>query len=284
MHTVIGAFDDRATAERAVEQLVQAGFDRSDVHVQGSGTAGAEPTGSGAGSGQGGMLGSISHFFGNLFGDDDRAGHASLYSEAVSRGGTVVVVDAEDEASARRASALMDSLGCYDVSQRSQQWRASGAAGTQASAPARDGVLDVVQEELQVGKREVDTGGVRVVQRMSQKPVREIVKLREEHARVERHAVDRPARPEDLNNFREGTLEVREMQEVPVVAKTARVVEEVSVGKEVREHEETIEDTIRRKDVDIERIEGSGTRTNVERERAVAADPTRDPRLDKPNR
>lgn len=53
--------------------------------------------------------------------------------------------------------------------------------------------------------------------------------------------------------------------EEPVVAKTARIVEEVRVGKEVREREETIEDTLRRKDVEVQRLSG-------ERERAVASD------------
>jgi stress response protein YsnF len=56
-----------------------------------------------------------------------------------------------------------------------------------------------------------------------------------------------------------------------VVAKTARVVEEVRVGKEVREREETIEDSVRRKDVDVERIAGQAGRVQ-DRERAVASD------------
>ncbi|MCC2635682.1 MAG: hypothetical protein K0S48_3568, partial [Ramlibacter sp.] len=34
MHTAICTFNDRATAEQAVQRLVQAGFDRDDVHIQ----------------------------------------------------------------------------------------------------------------------------------------------------------------------------------------------------------------------------------------------------------
>lgn len=128
-----------------------------------------------------------------------------------------------------------------------------------------------MQEELQVGKRTLDRGGVRVVQRVSEQPVREVVRLREEHAMVDRRAVDRPATAADLDTFKEGTIEVREMTEEPVVAKTARVVEEVRVGKEVREREETVEDRVRRKDVDVQRLDG-GSRGMVERERAVASD------------
>jgi uncharacterized protein (TIGR02271 family) len=131
--------------------------------------------------------------------------------------------------------------------------------------------LEVVEEQLQVGKREVDHGGVRVVQRVSEKPVHETVRLHEEHAVVDRHPVDRVASSEDLADFKDATLEVRETSEQAVVAKTARVVEEVRVGKEVREHDEVIEDTLRRKDVDVERLSPASSRS-IERERAVAAD------------
>jgi uncharacterized protein (TIGR02271 family) len=313
MQTVIGAFDDTATAQRAVEQLVQSGFDREDVHVQqsaGSSTTQATTTESS------GSKSSSKGFFASLFGMDDAADHphaqhASTYDEAVNRGSAVVVVDAQDEQQADRACELLHKLGAVDVDERSQQWRADGwqgyqpqQAGTQQFAstgqgvgdqtqrdllarngsmdklPAgQEGVLDVVQEELQVGKRVMDRGGVRVIQRVSQKPVREVVRLREEHATVDRRPVNREATAADLSNFREGTLEVRESVEEPVVAKTARVVEEVRVGKEVREREETIEDTVRRKDVEVERLGG----TVGERERAVAAaDVTKGGSKDKP--
>ena len=44
-----------------------------------------------------------------------------------------------------------------------------------------------------------------------------------------------------------------------VVSKQARVVEEVVVGKETVQHEETIRDTVRRTDVEIEEVEGDAT-------------------------
>src|SRR5712671_2779741 len=91
--------------------------------------------------------------------------------------------------------------------------------------------VPVVQEELQVGKRAINVGGLRVIKRMSETPVSEIVKLREERATIERRPVDRDATEADFENFEEGTIEVREMSEQAVVGKTARVVEEVVVGK-----------------------------------------------------
>ena len=114
--------------------------------------------------------------------------------------------------------------------------------------------IPVVEEELRVGKREVQRGGVRVFQRVQEKPVHESVDLREEHVKVERHPVDQPASEADVAAFKEGTVELRETAEEPVVAKTARVVEEVVVGKEVTQRTEDINDTVRRTDVQVEQL------------------------------
>jgi uncharacterized protein (TIGR02271 family) len=115
----------------------------------------------------------------------------------------------------------------------------------------------VVEEELKIGKREVQRGGVRVYQRVQEKPVEEAVQLRQEHVKVERHAVDEPVSQADMAAFKEGTVELREMAEEPVVSKTARVVEEVVVGKEVSQETANIKDTVRRTDVEVEQL-GAG--------------------------
>jgi uncharacterized protein (TIGR02271 family) len=310
MQTVISVFETPQQAQRTLDRLVQEGIDRDNVHVEQGQTTSMSDSSTTTARAQDadedrGVLSSIGHFFASLFGQDDDNGarQAGVYSEAVRRGSSVVVVDVIDEQEAERVTVVMHELGAIDVDERAQEWRQGGwtgdmnqpvgqttmsnaqptlgaeratardMTGETASQPGRD-KMEVVQEELQVGKRNVDRGGVRVIQRVSEKPVRELLKLREERAVVERNPVDREATAEDLSNFREGTVEVRETSEEPVVAKRARVVEEVRVGKEVKEREQAIEDTVRRKDVDIERIEGQGGRT--ERERAVASDIDRD--------
>jgi len=55
-------------------------------------------------------------------------------------------------------------------------------------------------------------------------------------------------------------MEVREKSEEAVVQKQARVVEEVRVGKEVNERTETVRDTVRRTDVQVEETD----KTNVD--------------------
>jgi uncharacterized protein (TIGR02271 family) len=115
-----------------------------------------------------------------------------------------------------------------------------------------------VEEELQIGKRRRDRGGVRIYTHTSEAPVEEKIRLREEHARVERRPADRPATDGDLAAFREGTVEVRESIEEPVIAKKARVVEEVVVTKEISERVESVRDVVQKGEVEVEQL-GSGT-------------------------
>jgi len=118
--------------------------------------------------------------------------------------------------------------------------------------------VPVVEEQLNVGKKQVDTGGgVRVNTRVEEKPVEAQVNLREENVRVERRSVDRPATEADFANAGSGTVEVTEHKEVPVINKEARVVEEVVIDKEARNRTETVRDTVRKTDVDVERVDKS---------------------------
>jgi stress response protein YsnF len=70
--------------------------------------------------------------------------------------------------------------------------------------------IKVIKEDLQVGKREVETGGVRLRSRIVERPVEESIRLREEHVNIERNTVDRPATEADFADFKEGTVEVTE--------------------------------------------------------------------------
>ena len=117
--------------------------------------------------------------------------------------------------------------------------------------------IPVVEEQLQVGKREVEQGGVRIHTTQTEKPVQASVNLREERVNVERHRVDRPATAAELNQpGRDAAIEVTATSEVPLVNKEARVVEEVVVNKDVKERTETVRDSVRKTDVKVEKIEG----------------------------
>lgn len=112
--------------------------------------------------------------------------------------------------------------------------------------------IPVIEENLQVGKREVETGGIRLRSRIVEREVEEKINLQEEHVQVERKAVNRPATAADLT---EENIEVTEHTEVPVVNKETRVVEEISLVKDVTERDEVIQDTVKKTEVDIDKTD-----------------------------
>jgi hypothetical protein len=124
MHTAICTFDDRTTAQAAVDRLLQAGYDRNDVHLQYRLSDGT-PVGEEPYAAWDGMehevavshkaLESFGNFFGRLFGHDDASGHGSTYSSAVERGHCVVVVDARDDAEAQRAQSILHGMEASDM-------------------------------------------------------------------------------------------------------------------------------------------------------------------------
>jgi len=127
---------------------------------------------------------------------------------------------------------------------------------TRAAASERDQVVPVVEEQLMVGKREMEHGRVRVRSYVVEQPISEQVTLRDEHVHVERHPVDRPLRPGE-GAFQQRTIEAEERREEPVVSKQARVKEEVVVKKDTEQRTETVSDKVRRTDVKVEDERGN---------------------------
>lgn len=130
---------------------------------------------------------------------------------------------------------------------------AKHVAGVTREANEGETVIPIIEEELRLGKRTVEKGAAQVHTSVTEVPVQESVNLREEHVTVQRRPVDR-AIENAPTAFKEGTIEVTEMAEVPIVSKEARVVEEVVVGKTVTEHQETVRDTVKRTEVDVDEV------------------------------
>ena len=240
-HTVIGIFQNTNEAQEAKAYLEANGFNSGDVDIANGSSVYNNTGDSGHEEGFGNK---ISSFFSNLFEDED---DASSHTEA-ARKGVTVTVHTQGEEQTLQAVKILDNFGAVDVNEF------SGKAKTSDKAT---GAIPVIKEELQVGKREIETGGVRLRSRIVERPVEESIRLREEHVSVERTPVNRAATEADFTSFKEGTIEEIEHAEKPVVAKEARVVEEVSLGKEVSEREETINDTVRHTEVDTEKIPGT---------------------------
>lgn len=331
--TIVGMYDDHADASRTVEDLVRAGFERSQISLVASDAAGEYSSypkvkygeagrheeesnageGAAAGAVTGGLLGGLAGVLlgfgtllipgvgpiiaagpiisglvgagigataGGLLGALVGAGipkdKAEYYAEGVRRGGTLVMVNTPDE-DVDRVIEIMERHNPVDVEERAGRWRETGWAGYDPQAEpyeaaqireereryytrhAREGetTIPVVEEELRVGKRPVDRGAVRVHTHVESKPIEEDVHLREERVRVERHPVDQPAGHVGKEAFKESTFEVREKGEEAVVDKSARVVEEVVIKKDVGERTERVADTVRRTQVDVEQTGGA---------------------------
>jgi hypothetical protein len=97
-----------------------------------------------------------------------------------------------------------------------------------------------------------------------ERPVEAQVSLREEHAEVIRKLVEDPELMDDVDwDWTDSTIEMVETREEAVVSKRARVAEEILLRKGETERVETITDTVRKQQVEIERLDDKG---NVIRE------------------
>lgn len=263
-HILIAAFDHYNEAEQVKRELMGRGVSQTDIQLAASNdvsmaedTLRTDATYDTAREDK--SLGDrISDFFRSIFSDEDATSHryADAYPEAVRHGSTVVTVTVNDDDQISMVEEIMERNGAIDINERSASWglqNASQAASAETTGATERTAIPIMEEELKVGKRERNLGRVRVVSRVTERPIEETVNLTEQHAVIERHPVDRAASPEDLSKFREGTIEIQETAEEPVVSKSARVVEEIVVGKETTQHEETVHDTVRRTDVEIEK-------------------------------
>jgi len=264
--TVVGVFEDYSAADRVVRDLTNAGIPRDSIEVKSNFMTGA------AGRSdyqEENREGGISGFFHRLFGgDESEAGH---YAEAHRRGNTIVCVTAPGD-QLERAVDIMNSAGAVDIDRHVENYRQMGyqqydpnaepynydqARSERERFRTNDGgaSIPVVEEELQVGKRAVRRGGVRVYSRMVEEPASENIELREEHVRVDRRPTDRVMSEAEMQGLRDQTIEVAEMAEEAVVKKRARVREEVVVGKETSNRTEKVSENLRRTEVNVERME-----------------------------
>ena len=280
---IVALYETRAQADAAKAKLVSSGVDAGAVQVMDR-EADRMAGGVDYESGNQGLWGSIK----SMFAPDEDA-HA--YNHAINAGHSMVVVTPHATADRSQIIHVLESTNPMDFDSKLEEWRQSGynytptaatgtattgtattattgVAGTPAMAAGTAAVganetLKVMEERLRVGKREVAGGAVRVRSYVVERPVEEQVRLHEERVSIERHPVDRPATDADLAAFKEGTIEARATSEEAVVGKEARVVEEIGVRKEATERVETIHDTVRRTDVEVEQIPGQTTTTGV---------------------
>lgn len=229
---VIALYDSADKAQQAIGDLAKAGFDKNSVELLRS-------------DGQAGDA-----IAGKLTGRGIEQREAQLYAEAIRRGGVFAVFEAPDE-KAENAVSILDRHGARNL----DNLAAELGQGRQQQGQERE-TVPVVEEQVSVGKRRVLRGGVRVTSTVTERPVEETVRLREEKVDVERQHAERKLSPEEADKaFQQKTVELTETGEEAVVNKEARVVEEVSLRKSAEEREEKVQATARRTDVNVEDVE-----------------------------
>ncbi len=252
--TVIGLFKNETEAQTAIERLQQAGISRDQVDMaRGSGRT--ETTSSDRDEENG-----ITRFFKSLFGSD--SDDADRYSRMGNSGYTVVTVHAQSEDAAERAADILDDCGAADVDENAREYAGNRPGISSDRTGNENATIERVEENLEVGKQEVERGGVRVRSRIIEKPVEENVRLREEHVRVDRQDVNRAVTDSDSTAFQDQDIELTERSEIPVINKEARVVEEIKISKDVTERNETVRDTVRNTEVDVDRLKGDNNRSD----------------------
>ena len=282
--TITALFDTRADADAGRQRLLDAKLDADNVKIHDKSSVGETGYSS---PNEPGMWASIKNAF---LPDEDR----HLYEEGVRRGGFLLTADVDADQADEAVKALNESnVQSVDIVERANEWKSQGwappvtglgiaaaagnATGIQQSPSAsaqssnlqgggagrtdsleRDSTsrsIPVVEEQLKIGKREVERGGVRVYSRIVETPVYESIDLREEHVDVQRRVVDQPISSTDASAFKEQSIEMHETAEEAVVEKSARVVEEVTISKQVNERQEQIHDTVRHTEVEVERLD-----------------------------
>jgi len=260
---IVTLYDTTEHADAARANLMHAGFSGNDISTVSanalpkSGTALREPG-----------------LWQRLFGHGIEEHEASVYAKAVESGGTVLTVRAAHE-EIPRAMGILNQHNVIDVRDRAIETGAfskSQAAGTPLGAPAagtpmgpvpvpakpittdlgKQQVMRLAEEHLDVGKRLIEQGTTRIRRFITQQPVEQKISLHEEHAEVVRRAIADPNYVRDVD-WSDETVEIRETAEEPMVSKTARVAEEIVIGKTGSDHVETIRDTVRKQQAQVER-------------------------------
>ncbi|MEO6000420.1 MAG: YsnF/AvaK domain-containing protein [Chitinophagaceae bacterium] len=267
--TIVAIYNSKEQAQNAKDQLLKVGYNNNDIDVSSGKTDAADSNEQESG---------ISRFFKNLFGNNDE--NTERYSNVAAQG-YVVTVYANSDDEAQRTSSLLDDYGAIDVDDsynrrlvdkkfNADQYDEKSATMNEIlgnrnvnerfddrkinadDLDENNRTIPVIEEDIQIGKKEVITGGVRIRSRIIEKPVEENLRLREEHIHVERNKVDRAATDDDLRQFKNTTMEMTSSTEIPDVRKTSKVVEEVFLEKEVNHRDETIHDKVRKTEVDVE--------------------------------
>jgi uncharacterized protein (TIGR02271 family) len=261
---IVAVYDTPAHAELAIQDIIASGVPESAISKHSgsldtttTATNDVEPV-------------REKGFWATLFGGEPNDDSA-VYDRSLENGSTVVTVQAP-EADIKRILDILDSHDPIDIDERAKDYGLMPATSLQeplvdntnlhgTSTPAAttgDETLRLAEESVVIGKRLVNRGSTRIRRYVVETPVEESVSLHHETVTLDRRPVT-DGRPISNADFSEKTVEMTETSEEAVVSKNARVVEEVSLRKQATDRVETIRDTVRKEEVEVEHIPSETT-------------------------
>jgi uncharacterized protein (TIGR02271 family) len=262
--TIAAVYKTPAQAESAVAELLAANVPRSaiDRHTDGGSYLGGSSSLEARPAESKGFWASI---FGGETYDDTR-----VYDQNLTSGGSVVTVRAGSDSDFEKVSTILERHDPLDVDDGmvGRDGTETTTTETYASAPVAsmpvmgaaaagagrdDATLTLSEESISVGKRMVNRGSTRIRRYVVEHAVEENVTLRDEKVRIERRPAAAGSAASDAA-FTDKVIEMTETGEEAVVGKTAHVVEEVALRKEAADRVETVHDTVRKEEVEIEQV------------------------------
>lgn len=183
------------------------------------------------------MLGTVERVHGNGF--DVKGEHVAFTDVDRVEGKTVFLKEAGS-----RWSKLLGG-------ERTGSTEARGVSARDTEGTIR---VPVTEERLNVEKRAGEVGQVEIRKTVREERVEVPVSLTREEVRVERVDVaDRPMRAGELDQaFQEGAIRVPVRGEEAIVTKEAVVTGEVVVNKERKTERQTVTDTVRKEEVNVD--------------------------------
>lgn len=268
-YTIVGLFNIRNQAQAAIRELTQRGFIPENIDI-----VNKDGGNSSAVSEEVIITESVGNFLQSLFGNDKRN---AAYANAAANTDCIVTIHVDDQERAREVAFVLDKNGAIDIDSAASIQNPENVGKTNHEMTASPGsnhlqessTIPVIEEQLQIDKRVIETGGIRVKSRIIEKPIEENVRLRNQFVIVNRRSVNREVINDDLSNFREGEIELLELAEVPVISKHARVVEEIEISNQVTEYDEVVHGTLRSTDVEIEQLTSTGEKDDLNNQRKI---------------
>lgn len=258
--TIVAVYDTQANAGLAVQDLLAAKVPSSAIERH-----------TNAGTYAGGVTEPVTKpggFLSSLFGSDTHA-DAGTYSSTMSKGSNVVTVHGIPHADFDAVAAILEKHGPIELDDgaaaSTTTTTTTAVPVTARTAPTTGGdTLQLSEESLVVGKQVVNRGGTRIRRYVVETPVEQQVSLHDERVTIDRRPVT-DGRAVDAAAFTGGdkVIEMTETSEQAVVGKTARVVEEVGLRREGVDRIETVRDTVRKEEVEVENVPGETVTTGT---------------------